>query len=33
LAAELKLMAGWLDLDEVVVKPRGDLSAALSAAI
>jgi uncharacterized protein YcaQ len=33
LAEELKLMAGWLGLDEVVVKPRGDLSAALGAAI
>jgi uncharacterized protein YcaQ len=33
LADELKLMADWLGLDEVVVKPRGDLSAALRVAI
>lgn len=33
LADELKLMAGWLGLDEVLVKPRGDLSGALRVAI
>ncbi len=29
LAAELRLMAGWLGLAEVVVNPRGDLAPAL----
>ncbi|HEY3890249.1 MAG TPA: crosslink repair DNA glycosylase YcaQ family protein, partial [Caulobacteraceae bacterium] len=29
LAAELRTMAGWLDLDEVTVAPRGDLATAL----
>lgn len=33
LAAELKLMAGWLGLDRVEVKPKGDLAAALAAAV
>ncbi|MBT2531871.1 YcaQ family DNA glycosylase [Arthrobacter sp. ISL-48] len=33
LAAELKLMAGWLGLGEVVVHPAGDLAAVLAAAI
>lgn len=33
LAAELWRLAGWLGLDEVVVEPRGDLSAALAATI
>jgi len=33
LAAELHLMAGWLGLDSVEVKPRGDLSKQLRAAI
>ncbi len=33
LATELKLMAGWLGLDRVEVKPRGDLAKALAAAI
>jgi len=33
LAAELKLMAGWLGLDQVQVKPRGDLAADLAAAV
>ncbi len=33
LAEELRMMADWLDLDEVVVKQRGNLSAALGAAI
>ena len=32
-AEELRLMARWLGLEQVVVKPRGDLAAALSAAI
>ncbi|MFW3172377.1 winged helix-turn-helix domain-containing protein [Geodermatophilus sp. CPCC 206100] len=32
LAAELELMAGWLELDAVVVTERGDLAADLSAA-
>lgn len=31
LAAELVLMAGWLELDEVVVEPRGDLHQPLAA--
>jgi hypothetical protein len=30
LAAELRAMAGWLELDEVAVSPRGDLAAALA---
>jgi uncharacterized protein YcaQ len=29
LAAELRLMAGWLGLERVEVKPLGDLAAAL----
>ena len=33
LAEELVLMAGWLGLDEVVVKPKGDLHRALGKAI
>jgi len=33
LAAELKLMAGWLGLDRVVVEPRGDLARALAGAL
>ncbi len=33
LAAELALMAGWLGLERVTVRPRGDLAAALSAAV
>lgn len=33
LAAELRRMAGWLGLDDVVVAPRGDLSAALAHAL
>lgn len=33
LAAELKLMAEWLGLDQVVVSPAGDLSGALAAAM
>lgn len=33
LAAELRLMAQWLGLDDVVVSPRGDLSHALAAAV
>ncbi|MBA4012616.1 MAG: cytoplasmic protein [Phenylobacterium sp.] len=33
LAAELKLMAGWLGLDRVEVAPRGDLAEALAAAL
>ena len=32
LAAELQLMAEWLQLDRVVVSPRGDLAAALAEA-
>ena len=32
LAAELRLMARWLGLDDVAVTPRGDLAAALAAA-
>lgn len=30
LAAELRLMAGWLELDDVVVVPRGDLAGDLA---
>ena len=33
LAEELERLAGWLGLDEVVVVPRGDLAAALAAAV
>jgi uncharacterized protein YcaQ len=33
LAAELSLMAKWLELDSVRVRPNGDLSAVLSAAV
>lgn len=33
LAAELQLMAEWLQLDRVVVSPRGDLAAALADAV
>ena len=33
LADELRVMAGWLDLDEVVVTQRGDLAAALTSAL
>jgi uncharacterized protein len=33
LAAELRLLAGWLTLDDVVVMPRGDLAPALDAAL
>ncbi|WP_312160233.1 winged helix-turn-helix domain-containing protein [Phenylobacterium sp.] len=33
LAAELKLMAGWLGLDRVEVAPKGDLAAALAGAL
>ncbi len=33
LAGELTLMAGWLDLDDVVVAGRGDLAAALQGAL
>jgi len=29
LAEELRTMAGWLDLDDVVVKDRGDLAPTL----
>ena len=31
LAEELKLMAGWLGLEEVKVMPKGDLAADLGA--
>jgi uncharacterized protein YcaQ len=31
LASELRRLAGWLDLDDVVVSPRGDLAPALAA--
>lgn len=31
LIGELRLMAGWLDLDDVTVVPRGDLAATLAA--
>ncbi|MEA2216331.1 MAG: hypothetical protein QOK19_1892, partial [Solirubrobacteraceae bacterium] len=30
LAAELRLMAGWLGLERLAVSPRGDLAAALA---
>ena len=33
LAAELRLMAGWLGLGEVKVQPKGDLAAALGSAV
>ena len=33
LAAELRVTAGWLGLDEVVVAGRGDLAAALASAV
>jgi hypothetical protein len=33
LAAELQAMAAWLGLDTVVVSPRGDLAAGLSASL
>jgi uncharacterized protein YcaQ len=33
LAAELTVMAQWLELDAVVVEPRGDLAADLTAAL
>ncbi len=33
LAAELRLLAGWLGLDDVVVAPVGDLAAALAGAL
>ncbi len=33
LAVELKFMAGWLGLDRVEVKPKGDLAKALAAAV
>ena len=33
LSAELRRMAGWLRLDEIVVEPRGDLAPALRAAL
>ncbi|CAA9386324.1 MAG: FIG074102: hypothetical protein [uncultured Nocardioides sp.] len=33
LATELRRLAGWLDLDDVVVVPRGDLAPALAAAL
>jgi hypothetical protein len=33
LAAELAFMAQWLDLDDIVVAPRGDLAPALSSAV
>jgi uncharacterized protein YcaQ len=33
LAAELREMATWLGLDEVVVEPRGDLAGAVAAAV
>jgi uncharacterized protein YcaQ len=32
LADELRVMAGWLELDHVVVAPRGDLAGALARA-
>ena len=33
LAAELRLMAQWLELDEVLVSPAGDLAPALAEAV
>ena len=33
LAAELRQLAGWLGLDDVVVVPRGDLAAELAGAV
>jgi uncharacterized protein YcaQ len=33
LAAELRLMAGWLGLEGIVVEHRGDLAPALAAAV
>ena len=33
LAAELRQLAGWLGLDDVVVAPRGDLAAELAGAV
>ncbi|MFN8189347.1 MAG: crosslink repair DNA glycosylase YcaQ family protein [Nocardioidaceae bacterium] len=33
LAAELRVLAGWLGLDTVVVEPRGDLAALLTVAV
>ncbi|MEF2070217.1 winged helix-turn-helix domain-containing protein [Consotaella aegiceratis] len=33
LAGELRSMAGWLDLDRVVVEPQGDLALALAGAV
>lgn len=33
LAAELRLMAGWLGLERVAVEPRGDLAEALAGAV
>lgn len=33
LAAELRLMAGWLDLAEIAVAPRGDLAGRLESAL
>jgi hypothetical protein len=33
LAGQLRLMAQWLALDEIVVEPKGDLAAALAAAL
>jgi uncharacterized protein YcaQ len=33
LAAELHALAAWLDLDDIHVQPRGDLSGALSTAV
>jgi uncharacterized protein len=33
LAAELRLMATWLNLTDVVVEARGDLAPALTAAV
>jgi uncharacterized protein YcaQ len=32
LATELRRLAGWLDLDSVIVEPRGDLAPALAVA-
>jgi uncharacterized protein YcaQ len=33
LAAELKALAGWLELDAVAVEPRGDFAGPLAAAV